>query len=139
MTEDEIYEQIDRELNDSKLLIRSLWTRVYAEVDGDEAKSKARYIKERAKQLGSTHDNFDQKDDHRQEIPTSKPTYKLLEFAIYPYSLTSAQLAELEIAKEEATKEIEALNPQLTFMMAGLSASDGGAVKTLEFLDKSFG
>lgn len=50
MTEEEIYEQIYKELNGGNL-VRSLWTRVYAELDGDEAKAKARYIKERASQL----------------------------------------------------------------------------------------
>lgn len=45
-----IYERIDRELHGGTL-DRALWTRVFAEVDGDEGRAKARYIKARAERL----------------------------------------------------------------------------------------
>ena len=50
MTEDEVYEIIDIEINTGQLN-RAIWTRAFADADGDESKAKARYIKLRAAQL----------------------------------------------------------------------------------------
>ena len=91
MTEDEVYEQIDKELNGGSL-VRSLWMRVYAEADGDEAKAKARYIRERASQLtnaNSTSDKFSigtsqnnyQAQPHGPKPPSTLPKVK---FCIEP-------------------------------------------------------
>jgi hypothetical protein len=52
MTDEEIYESISAELESGDYK-RALWTRLYAENDGDEAKTKARYIKQRFSELAS--------------------------------------------------------------------------------------
>ena len=52
MTDDEIYECIANELESGNYM-RALWTRLYAENDGNDAKTKARYIEQRFSQLKS--------------------------------------------------------------------------------------
>lgn len=66
MNPDEVYEKIDRELHGGDL-VRSLWTRIYGEVDGDEAKAKARYIKARFAQLMGD-DYYSNKTTQNEEI-----------------------------------------------------------------------
>ena len=50
--EDRYYDQVARELR-NKTLIPGLWTKAYAEANGDEAKARALYIKYRVAQLAS--------------------------------------------------------------------------------------
>ena len=50
MNQDEIYAQIAREIETGQI-DKSLWTRLYAECDGDETKTKVQYIKQRADKL----------------------------------------------------------------------------------------
>jgi hypothetical protein len=47
---DKFYEQVARELQE-KELVAGLWTKAYAEMDGDDAKARAQYIKYRVEQL----------------------------------------------------------------------------------------
>ena len=53
MNQDEIYAQIAREIETGQI-DKSLWTRLYAECDGDETKTKVQYIKQRADRLSES-------------------------------------------------------------------------------------
>jgi hypothetical protein len=50
--DDTYYDQVARELQ-NKTLIPGLWTKAYADANGDEAKARALYIKYRVAQLAS--------------------------------------------------------------------------------------
>jgi hypothetical protein len=128
MTEDEVYELIDKELNGGSL-VRSLWTRVYADADGDDAKAKARYIKERAAQLTGSQISS-------ATTVESKAVSKR-EFVIAPNSLTTAQFAELETMKKGCAAFLTEANDRLPYILAGASLSDGGREKILGILRTS--
>lgn len=51
--DDRLYEVVSNEIS-VKRIDKVLWTRVFAECDGDHGKAKARYIKERVRQLRKT-------------------------------------------------------------------------------------
>lgn len=51
--EEQFYDQVANELKDNSL-IPGLWTKAYAETDGDKAKAQALYIKYRVAQLMTT-------------------------------------------------------------------------------------
>lgn len=71
-TDSGIYETIASEL-ESGTLDKSLWTKLYAECDGDDTKTKVQYIKARASRLAAEHANLPARESESGEADNMSP------------------------------------------------------------------
>jgi len=118
MDENEAYEKIDAEISNGQL-VRSIWTRVYADADGDEAKAKARYIKERFNQIMKL-----EKSNESSIIDSVK-----LQFQIYDDTLTAENKKYLESLRTEIEESFDKVQKNLKYILAGTGLSKDGAQK----------
>ncbi len=118
MREDEAYEKIDKEITSGEL-VRSVWTRAYADADGDESKAKARYIKERFSQI-MRNENLNNKSENYEPK---------LKFIIYPHTLNNSNKQEIVKLSDAAEAEFQKYDNTLAYSLAGLGLSKGGAEK----------
>lgn len=97
---DDIYNTIAEEF-ESGILDKGLWTRLFAESDGNEAKTKVRYIRERMSKL-----SVGQKRYANQNMPFSGVNTKPIETETY-VSTIELSPRERDIAMEELIKRMK--------------------------------
>ncbi len=146
MSNDEIYEQIDKELNGGGL-IRGLWTRVYAEVDGDEAKAKARYIKARAEQL-LPHNTHDDNGNQPKRVHAKFKDVSIasaiindidtLILSTNPFKPSKRQLDELKALRIELAQRLNIKYADTIKSLSEIASTDGGGLKIYNLLNDHF-
>ena len=153
MTDDEVYEKIDHELHGGDL-VRSLWTRVYAEADGDEAKARARYITARAAQLKSDQPNARseemlaygpvgraKKADYDDRVSVINRSLEMIVKAnsgASPEPLSVADLKTLQQFRDEARARFNKIDSTLEYQIAGLLMSKDGIATVSGMIDDQF-
>ena len=114
--DDEIYESIARELAD-KNINQGLWTRLFAEAEGDENKTKALYIKRRA------------------EILTEEKNKKLEE--VKAMTLAEEEEVRIETKRIARIKELEKIDlSSLSYDEIAAAIMQAGQRSSKEYRDK---
>ena len=94
MNDDELYDEVARELQ-AKKVVAGVWTRAFAEAEGQTERARALYIKYRVVQMAKTRDQ--QADAHRRIVASAAKSRAKAGFQRFAYTLAMSFCALLTL------------------------------------------